>query len=298
MGKQNGAKTRQSGQSSGHLPSYFPSSPPAASQAQSGHTSPDMAPTGEGSGASTTQLTKSDLMGLKEDLKLHLTALIDKKLDPVVEQISSLTATIKDVANTADAAYTESEKNGGLIKELKASERQLKERIAWLEQRARAMNLKVRGIPESSETNKDLQHTIVAWLTPLLKLDGTTTLTITSAYRVGSAASIRPNFPRDIILQFLYTRERDAVLAMARRAGSLSFSGAKVIVLLDLPQEVLQKRRCLKPITDQLKAKNIRFRWSAASEVIVFKDGAQYRAEDLASGNTLLAALDVPLPPS
>lgn len=83
---------------------------------------------------------------------------------------------------------------------------------------------------------------------------------------------------------------------MARSTRSLAFSGSKILVVLDLPQEVLLKRRGMKPITDQLKSKGIRFRWSSSSDVVVVKDGAQYKAEDLASGRTLLAALEISLP--
>lgn len=155
----------------------------------------------------SSRLTKSDLADIKEDLRQHLTNIIDKKLDPMMAQISALSATLKDVADTADAVYVESEKNGGQIKVLKASERQLKDRIAWLEQRSRALNLKVRGVPESTETNRDLLNTITSWLTPLLKTEGTTSVTITSAYRVGPAKSIHPNYPRDIVIQFLFAKE-------------------------------------------------------------------------------------------
>lgn len=106
-----------------------------------------MAPEGDMVGAQSLQLTKNDLAEVKEDLKQHLTNLILQKLDPMIAQIASLSSTIKEIATTAN------EKNGGSIKELKAAERQLRERVAWLEQRARSMNLKLRGVPESSEIN-------------------------------------------------------------------------------------------------------------------------------------------------
>lgn len=123
-------------------------------------------------------------------------------------------------------------------------------------------------------------------------------VTIISAYRVAPATSIHPNFPRDIVIQFLYAKEREVVLFLARKIDSLNFHGAKVTVLLDLPQEALQIRKSLKPIMDQLKAHNVRFRWNAASDIMVFKDSTQYKADDQASGNTLLAALNIPLQPS
>lgn len=159
------------------------------------------------------------------------------------------------------------------------------------------MNLKLRGFPESMEFNKDLHHNILNWITPLLHLEGNVSPTVTSAHRVGPALSICPNFPRDVIIHFLYAKERDAVLQLVRKSIPLVYSGSKILVLLDLSQEILLKRKNLKPITDQLKARGIRFGWNATSDIVVLKDGAQYKAEDIASGHTLLAALDISLPP-
>lgn len=255
-----------------------------------------MAPTGEGSGAPSASLTKSDLLEVKEDLKKHLSSLIDSKLNLMMEQIAALSSTVQDVAKTADAAHDECVRNGGHIKALQATERQLKDRIAWLEQRARSLNLKLRGFPESTDFNKNLLHNVITWIMPMVHLEGAVSPTITTAYRVGPPSAIRPNYPRDIIITFLYANEREATLQMARSTSSLTYSGSKILVLLDLPQAVLIKRRGMKPITDQLRSKGIRFRWSSSSDVVVVKDGAQDKAEDLASGRTLLAALEISLP--
>lgn len=51
--------------------------------------------------------------------------------------------------------------------------------------------------------------------------------------------------------------------------SSLQFKTAKILVLLDILPDVLLKHKSLKPIMDQLKAKNIRFGWSAALDIIV-----------------------------
>lgn len=80
--------------------------------------------------------------------------------------------------------------------------------------------------------------------------------------------------------------------------SSLKYKGTKVLVLLDLPLEVLMKHKTLKPITHYLKAKNIQFCWSAASDIIIVRDGTQYKPDDVALGHTLLEALDLQLPPS
>lgn len=198
-----------------------------------------MAPAGENNATLAAYITKSDILDIKEDLKQHLASLIDNKLDPVAEQISTLTSTLKDVAATANAAHEESGKNGGLIKALQSSEWQLKERVVWLEQRARSLNLKLRGFPESTDFNKNLLQNVLAWITPLMHLEDEASPTITTAYRVGPPSSIRPNFLRDIIIQFIYAVERDILLRMARSTSSLTYSGSKILVLLDLSQDIL-----------------------------------------------------------
>lgn len=298
MGKQTGNKPKHTGRQPGSLPTFFSPSSLAALQGTQDQPITDAAPGEERNGAPSAPLTKADLTDIKEDLKRHLTSLIENKLDPIAEQLSALNSTLVDVATTANMAHETSEKNGGMIHALQTSKKQLKERILWLEHRARSMNLKLRGFPESTDFNKNLLHNIISWLTPLLRLADDESPTIMAAYRVGSPTSIRPNMPRDIIIQFLYSSEREAVLRLARGSSSLEFIGSKIMILLDLPQEVLQKRRGLKIITDQLKAKGVRFRWNPASDVVVNKGGAQYKAEDIAFGHTLLSALNISLPPN
>lgn len=119
---------------------------------------------------------------------------------------------------------------------------------------------------------------------------------VVAAYRLGAASLAKPNYPRDILVQFQSTMGKDLVLAAARRQGALKYKEYKILALLDLPAESLLKRKILKPITDQLKNKNVRFLWSPTSDLIVARNGAQYRAEDLPSGRILLEALELSLP--
>lgn len=96
-------------------------------------------------------------------------------------------------------------------------------------------------------------------------------------------------------MQFQSLKDKDVVLAAARWQGALKYKECKI--LLDLPSESLLKRNMLQPITDHLKNKNVRFRWSPTSDLIVARNGAQYGAEDLPSGRVLLEVLELPLPP-
>lgn len=70
------------------------------------------------------------------------------------------------------------------------------------------------------------------------------------------------------------------------------------MVLLDISPEILTKRKSLKPVTNQLKTKNMCCRWSSTSDIVVVKDEVQFKAEGLAFERTLLSVLDIALPPS
>lgn len=78
--------------------------------------------------------------------------------------------------------------------------------------------------------------------------------------------------------------------------GPLKYENCTIQVLLDLALDILAKRHLLKPITESLHANKIRFRWSPSSDILVFKEGHQIRAEDRSSGKDLLMALQIRLP--
>lgn len=148
------------------------------------------------------------------------------------------------------------------------------------------------------QINDNVLDFMTTWLESLLfpEREGSSVV-ITAAYRLGALAWSKTNYPRDILTQFQLMKDKEKILSLARHQGALKFNEHRIIALLDLPPEILQKRKLLKPITDHLKNKNIQFRWSLMSDIIVARNGAQYRAEDVPSGKTLLEALELPLPP-
>lgn len=168
----------------------------------------------------------------------------------------------------------------------------MRERIAWLETRARALNLKLRGVPESTDLNSNLSSNLASWLSSFLNVGTDQAPTIVAVYRVGPASAIKPNYPRDIILQFMFSKEREAVLQVARSVTQIQIKGTTIMFLLDLPPEILLKRKMLRPITEKLKEKKICFRWNAASEIVVVRYGMQLKAGDLEAGRHLLDTLN------
>ncbi|KAL8221435.1 UNVERIFIED_CONTAM: hypothetical protein K2H54_067780 [Gekko kuhli] len=84
---------------------------------------------------------------------------------------------------------------------------------------------------------------------------------------------------------------------IAATCASLQTEEKKIIVLLDLSAETLEKRKTLKLFSAKLYAANIRFRWSPTSDIIVFKNRAQHLAYDSSSGRDLLKTCGIPITP-
>lgn len=300
MGRNNGSKSKQSLKGSGALADYFnaaelrPSAP--AESGTSGKMAPEMAPEIASEKTDAASLTRQDLIDLGADLKAYFDTKLAQSISPIAQQLTDLSSSLKEVSGTADAAMELGLAVREETKRLQHSEQQLGQKIAALEAQMRATNLKFRGLPESPEFNANLIPSLASWLASVLHLEDGVAPTILSAYRLGPQSAARPNFPRDVVAQFLYPRSRNAILQRARTGGPLKFEDCTIQVLLDLAPDVLAKRRLLKPITECLHNNKIRFRWSPASDVLVYKEGRQYHAEDLASGKDLLLALKLRLP--
>lgn len=246
---------------------------------------------------SAAAISRQDLLNLGADLKTCFEAMLAQKITPVLQQLTELASDLKDVSHTADTAMELGLALQDENKSLQRAEQQLRLKVAALEAQARASNLKFRGFPESQEFDSNLTSALARWLASILHLEEGVLPTILQAYRLGPLAAVRPNFPRDIIAQFLYPRSRNAILKKARSGVSLKFEGHPIQILLDLTPDVLAKRRALKTVTDTLRKNNVRFRWSPLSDVMVYKEGKQLCAEDAASGRRLLQSLNITIPP-
>lgn len=234
MGGNKGLKGRTPGKAGGQMPAFFPpsSSPTLAEQ-------PDrplhIMASGSGSpGAEASngaQISRANLEVLGENLKLHFTSLLDQKLDqkldskldPITAELKAVKGVIGEIAKTANAAHEMASTLEHRVADTEASEGVLKERLAWLELRPRALNLKVRGIPELKDLNADLVPALTDWLASLLGVSEELAPTLVAAYRIGPSTVGRQNYSGDIILQFLYAREREAVLQMSRNVTQVFF---------------------------------------------------------------------------
>lgn len=293
MGKNSGSKSRPSLKGSGSLPNYFSSLEPRSSAVPECGEDDKMAPECPGE----SSVMKQDLLDLGADLKSYFDSLIAQRLSPIAQQLSDLKSNLKEVSSTAETTLEIGLTLQEDSKRFQLLEQQLTSRIALPETQARATNLKFRGFPEYPELNANLPSSIASWLAVILRLEDGMAPSILAAYRLGPPSAAPPHFPREVIIQFLYQRSRNAVLQAAHAAGPLKYEDHVIQVLLDLSPETLVKQRLLKPMTECLHRNKVRFRWSPTSDILVLKEGRRLRAEDISTGKDLLVSLDLPLPP-
>lgn len=187
MGKQNAAKARQNGQSMGHLPAFFPTTGLLSGSEPTDQPGPNMAPSlsqGEASPAGGRKtptersagetedddvvVTRQDLMTVSADLKLHISTLLEGGLAALNGQLQTLNDSLKEVAETAGKAYDMAVANESTVKEVKVSEKALKDRVTALELKMRAQNIKFRGLPELTEINNNLMTFMTSWISSFL----------------------------------------------------------------------------------------------------------------------------------
>lgn len=149
MGKQNAAKARQNRQSLGCLPTFFPATGSPSGLEASDRPMHNIAPSpaagaacledsretlaAGGVGDDTVTVTRQDLMAVSSDLKLYISNLVEGSVAMLNGQLQTLNDSLKEVAETAGKAYDMAVSNESAVKEVKASEKALKDRVAALE---------------------------------------------------------------------------------------------------------------------------------------------------------------------
>ncbi|KAJ1098388.1 hypothetical protein NDU88_003499 [Pleurodeles waltl] len=129
-----------------------------------------------------------------------------------------------------------------------------------LENRSRRDNITVRRQEEGSE-GPDLEAFVMGLFSHLLG-DDYPEVQIERVHRVGSHPTSENKRPRDILVKFSSFKDKERILQKARRQDVVSFLGALCALFQDFAPATLLQRQRFRLITDGLKARNIRYRWT------------------------------------
>lgn len=251
------------------------------------------------SGASETPMEEAPENAMLGAIKVLETILIDRMtalLKPVHDQLSTINTVVaktqKIADNAMELALTVSEGS----RTMQMEQDTLKQRIMMIDMEARALNLKIRGLPEKVEGPLELQSYIANWMATLMHLENGIAPCLTKAHRLGSLSAPKRQRPWDILVTFLYMRDKIAFLRVVHKMHPLKFNDDVVEIFQDIPPEALEMQRVLKPITLQLQKASKQYKWSGPARFQIQHNGSTLTAHTTETGLRLLEIMGIPLP--
>lgn len=166
-----------------------------------------------------------------------------------------------------------------------------------MEDRSRRNNLRLRGIPEATES-EDLAVTVTAIFHRLLETPPPT-LEIDRVHRALGPKSTDPERPRDVLCRLHRYAQKEVILRAAWESGEVEFDGARVQILPDISRATLQRRAMLRPALEAARQQGCTYRWGYPLAVTFRSNQAAFTLRtpsDLPAFFTFLGTDPVPVP--
>uniref|UniRef100_A0A8C5QJC0 Uncharacterized protein n=1 Tax=Leptobrachium leishanense TaxID=445787 RepID=A0A8C5QJC0_9ANUR len=202
--------------------------------------------------------TKTDLEGLFARLE----AKFDARFEELGADVKHLGGRVQDLEEDREAAITQTQHFEIL---LSTQATQIASLFRWvddLDNRGRRNNIRVRGLPEPplGET-ENIDLTLQTLFNELLQRSHDTPFHLDLAHRALRARGAPNSAPRDVICRVHHFTLKQEVMKVARNMPSIIFDDHTVEFFQDVSRSTLLARKELKPVTDQLRARSIRYRW-------------------------------------
>lgn len=171
--------------------------------------------------------------------------------------------------------------------EIEEELKQLKLKVADIEDRSRRNNIKFRGIPEAvkpADLTSFLQQLMMKTIPELTAAD----VTIDRAHRLPKPAHIPDTVPRDVIARIHFYHVKDQLMRYSRQNVSLPDPYAGISLYADLSQATLSARNNLIPITKILRNHKILYKWGFPAKLTITMNNASHTINSLDRGLELL----------
>lgn len=143
-----------------------------------------------------------------------------------------------------------------------------------LDYRGRRHNLRVRGIPETVNTDQ-ITSALTSIFNNLLERPVDTLIEFEHAHRALRPRPIEAAPPRDIICCLTIYKLKEEILAQAHQNEHISFNDHNITLFQDLSLITLGNRRALHPVLEILKEKSLSYRWKFPFALSVTHNGKQ-----------------------
>lgn len=210
--------------------------------------------------------SKSELMG-RIDLLASECNLIRHDLDKIRGRLTTAEDRISEVEDTSHT-------QGSQLAELKGMVDALQRRADDAEDRQRRNNVRVVGLPEGAEGTVTTTFAEQFFKSLLTLGDLPPTYIVERAHRVPTGARPSGAPPRPFLVRFLNYRDRDMILAEARKHQDLKFENARIMLFPDFSAETQRRRRSFTDVKRRLREKELKYSMLYPSRLRVQHKGA------------------------
>lgn len=167
----------------------------------------------------------------------------NEKLADIKEDLNTTNKRIKEAEDRIAEAEEQIQQTVEVVSELLKLQAQLEAKLTDQEGRSRRDNIRIYGIPESSENGSLTIKFIEELLKNGLDLDPTMDLHIQRSNRALAPKPTDSATPRSVIAKFLSFRTKEEILGQVWKKGRLKWNNARITCDHDYPPEVLKKRK-------------------------------------------------------
>lgn len=180
------------------------------------------------------------------------------RVEAVEREVTTLGMSLDSLSKRTDSLQLDGRRCRQEANSNKEEFSNLRARLAELEDQNRRCNLRLVGLPESTEKEDPigfLQANLPVWF-PALAVDGL--IQIERAHRVYAALDSNRNKPRVLLFKLLRFIDRQAIFRAFRNAGSsITHGEAKLLLFADYSVFTSQRRKAFAPTIAALKQRSI-----------------------------------------
>ncbi|XP_067320907.1 uncharacterized protein PF3D7_1120000-like [Anolis sagrei] len=207
---------------------------------------------------SETEAMKKDMKDMKEELQ-SLQSLVKEEMTTVKNDVGKLKQDNIDLIKDNTTIKNHQEMVRKKVKSFEELIDKVQSQQEMMEIREKETQLRFRNVIEEEEDNiREVIVDMIAQLTKKKRTDAETE--VDRVFRIQTTHSRKFKTPKDIIVQLTKKNTRDEILREHSKSP-LQYKGNRIVILKQIPISVLERRRNYNFLTDELKRRNLRFKW-------------------------------------
>nr|XP_008115990.1 PREDICTED: uncharacterized protein LOC103280055 [Anolis carolinensis] len=194
-----------------------------------------------------------------QEQMLNIQRDLSEELIGMKKEMKDIQKSIKEIKQEEHKMEKKQDKLERKIDILEMKNAKLEARQEKIEQKELDLQIRIRNLPE--EPRENLKLVITQLLADLIQItDEEMEENIDRTFRITTNFSKKNHVPRDAIVQFSKRKVREEVLKSSSK-NTIRYKGEKVTILKEFPTSTIQKRRKYLFLTEELKKRQIKFRW-------------------------------------